>query len=117
MIDSGKVKINDSAVGKTWAKLKSKVKSIVVPNDKSASQPKVPDILDTSVAMQYQYGILTEKSLFSVWNNLEVIGEGSTDYFAKGVNDEVLKHGFCMVGKKVNLDTGRMSIWVMYPWL
>ena len=117
MIDSGKVKINDSAVGKTWAKLKSKVKSIVVPNDKSASQPKVPDILDTSVAMQYQYGILTEKSLFSVWNNLEVIGEGSTDYFAKGVNDEVLKHGFCMVGKKVNLDTGRMSIWVMYPCL
>lgn len=117
MIDSGKVKINDSAVGKTWAKLKSKVKGIVVPNDKSASQPKVPDILDTSVAMQYQYGILTEKSLFSVWNNLEVIGEGSTDYFAKGVNDEVLKHGFCMVGKKVNLDTGRMSIWVMYPCL
>lgn len=117
MIDSGKVKINDSAVGKTWAKLKSKVKGIVVPNDKSASQPKLPDILDTSVAMQYQYGILTEKSLFSVWNNLEVIGEGSTDYFAKGVNDEVLKHGFCMVGKKVNLDTGKMSIWVMYPYL
>ena len=58
MIDSGKVKINDSAVGKTWAKLKSKVKGIVVPNDKSATKPKVPDILDTSVALDYQYGML-----------------------------------------------------------
>ena len=103
MIDSGKVKINDSAVGKTWAKLKSKVKGIVVPNDKSATKPKVPDILDTSVSMQFQYGILSESQLFSVWNNLDVVSEDNSDVVAKGVYDEVLNNGFCMVGKKKSL--------------
>ena len=115
MIDSGKVKINDSAVGKTWAKLKSKVKGIVVPNDKSATKPKVPDILDTSVAMQFQYGILSESQLFSVWNNLDVVSEDNSDVVAKGVYDEVLNNGFCMVGKKINLDTGAISICILYP--
>lgn len=115
MIDSGKVKINDSAVGKTWAKLKSKVKGIVVPNDKSATKPKVPDILDTSVSMQFQYGILSESQLFSVWNNLDVVSEDNSDVVAKGVYDEVLNNGFCMVGKKVNLDTGKISICILYP--
>lgn len=115
MIDSGKVKINDSAVGKTWAKLKSKVKGIVVPNDKSATKPKVPDILDTSVSMQFQYGILSESQLFSVWNNLDVVSEDNSDVVAKGVYDEVLNNGFCMVGKKINLDTGAISICILYP--
>ena len=115
MIDSGKVKINDSAVGKTWAKLKSKVKGIVVPNDKSATKPKVPDILDTSVSMQFQYGILSESQLFSVWNNLDVVSEDNSDVVAKGVYDEVLNNGFCMVGKKRNLDTGAISICILYP--
>lgn len=125
MIDSGKVKINDSAVGKIWAKLKSKVKGIVVPNDKSATKPKVPDILDTSVALDYQYGMLTQKSLFSVWNNIplkfeEVDDTGAHKYVSiKNTYEKsfegVLTSGFCLVGKKINTENGKMTFSIYYP--
>ena len=125
MIDTGKVNVNDSAVAKVWAKLKSKVKGIVIPNDKSVSKPKVPDILDTSVSIQYQYGTLTEKSLFSVWNNIPLKFEAQDEtgayqlYFInktfEASNEGVLTSGFCLVGKKINTENGKMTFSIYYP--